>query len=62
MPTFTVTSLSDSGPGSLRAAITSANANPGSLINFAVNGTIALDSALPALTHSTTIDATAMRA
>jgi hypothetical protein len=58
MPTFTVTSLSDSGPGSLRAAITSANANPGSLINFAVNGTIALDSALPALTHSTTIDAT----
>ena len=28
------------------------------MINFVVNGTITLDSALPALTHSTTIDAT----
>jgi hypothetical protein len=60
MSTFTVTNLSDSGAGSLREAITLANADSGSptLINFAVNGTITLDSALPALTHSTTIDAT----
>ena len=35
---WTVTSLADSGPGSLRAAITSANA--GDSIDFAVTGTI----------------------
>ena len=58
MSTFTVTNLNDAGAGSLRAAITAANANPGSLINFVVNGTIALNSALPALTQTTTIDAT----
>jgi hypothetical protein len=60
MSIFTVSSLSDSGPGSLRAAITSANGDSGSptVINFTVNGTITLNSALPALTHSTKIDAT----
>src|SRR6266540_213772 len=34
--TFTVTTLADSGPGSLRAAITAANTNPGAdVIRFA---------------------------
>ncbi|HWB47756.1 MAG TPA: NosD domain-containing protein [Stellaceae bacterium] len=60
MTTFTVTNLNDSGAGSLRAAITAANADSGSptVIDFAVNGTITLASALPALTHPVTIDAT----
>src|SRR5262245_1872686 len=45
--TFTVTNLSDSGPGSLRAAITAANASPGAdKIKFAVTGTIPLASEL----------------
>jgi hypothetical protein len=46
--TFTVTNLFDSGPGSLRAAITAANTNPGAdTIRFAggLKGTIALSSA-----------------
>ena len=58
MATFTVTTLADSGPGSLRAAITSANAaSPGSLntINFSVSGTITLLSDLPSITHPTAI-------
>jgi hypothetical protein len=43
--TFTVTTLADSGPGSLRAAITAANTNPGAdVIKFAggLKGTILL--------------------
>jgi hypothetical protein len=42
--TFLVTNLNDSGPGSLRAAVTTADANPGSTINFAagLKGTISL--------------------
>jgi hypothetical protein len=50
--TFTVTNTNDSGQGSLRAAITKANSNPGSdLITFAsgVRGTIELKSELPDL-------------
>jgi predicted outer membrane repeat protein len=50
--TFAVQNTNDSGPGSLRAAITKANANPGrDLVRFAagVEGTIALKSALPVL-------------
>jgi hypothetical protein len=45
--TFTVTNLADSGPGSLRAAITAANGNPGAdVIQFAhgLKGTITLTS------------------
>ena len=59
MATFTVTNLNDSGAGSLRAAITAANAavTP-SVINFTVNGTITLASALPTITQAVTIDAT----
>jgi hypothetical protein len=60
MTTFTVSNLNDSGAGSLRDAITAANGDSGSptVINFTVNGTITLASALPTITHSTTIDAT----
>jgi VCBS repeat-containing protein len=60
--TFTVTNLNDSGAGSLRTAIASANANPGpDTITFAVAGTINILSQLPALSDSsggTTIDGT----
>ena len=43
----------------MRAAITAANADTGpSVINFTVNGTITLNSGLPAITNSVTIDAT----
>jgi trimeric autotransporter adhesin len=50
-----VTTLADSGLGSLRAAITNANASSGVTITFAVTGTINLLGALPALTQSMTI-------
>ena len=55
-----VTSLDDSGPGSLRAAIEFANAHAAraSLITFAVRGTIRLASALPAIGARVVIDAT----
>ena len=53
--TFTVTNMADSGPGSLRWAITQANLTPGpDVIQFAIPGpgvqTITPLSALPALT------------
>jgi parallel beta-helix repeat protein len=56
---LTVTRLGDSGPGSLRAAITAANTSlPGrpALIRFAVRGTITLSSPLPAVSRYMTID------
>jgi parallel beta-helix repeat protein len=56
-----VTSLGNSGPGSLRAAITRADAgSPGTsaVIRFAVHGTITLASQLPAISRTVTIDAT----
>ena len=56
--TYTVTSLADTGAaGTLRWAITQANADPGSTIVFAggVTGTITLGSSLPTITASTTI-------
>jgi Right handed beta helix region len=59
--TITVTSLSDAGPGTLRAAIGSANAAPAgssTLISFGVPGTITLSGPLPAVTRPETIDAT----
>ncbi len=41
--TFSVTSLADSGPGSLRQAVADANANAGTdVITFATSGTIVL--------------------
>jgi len=57
--TLTVTRLSDAGPGSLRAAITTANTSlPGrpTLIRFAVRGTITLSSPLPAVSRDVTIN------
>ena len=58
MATFTVTNLSDSCAGSLRAAITAANAEPpgaSNTIEFTVTGTITLASDLPAIANPTSI-------
>lgn len=60
---FVVMSAADSGPNTLRAAITSANANPGlDTISFQIPGAglqpIALLSALPTITDPVIIDAT----
>ena len=59
--TFTVTTTGDSGAGSLRQAITDANAAAGAdTIAFNIPGagvhTIVLGSALPAVTDEITID------
>ncbi|MCB9933652.1 MAG: hypothetical protein H6841_09545 [Planctomycetes bacterium] len=56
--TFNVTTLADSGAGSLRDAITQANASASTAdtITFGVTGTISLLTALPVLTDSITID------
>ena len=61
--TFSVTNTADGGLGSLRWAMSSANANPGQdTINFQISGaapfTINLLSALPAVTDPVTINAT----
>jgi hypothetical protein len=59
--TIVVTSLRDTGTGSLRAAIDSANAAPAgnsTLIGFGINGTITLTGPLPAIARKVTIDAT----
>jgi fibronectin type 3 domain-containing protein len=56
--TYTVSTLADSGAGSLRAAIESANGDPGpSTIDFqsGLSGTITLASGLPAITRAMTI-------
>ncbi|HEV8060211.1 MAG TPA: DUF4214 domain-containing protein [Gemmataceae bacterium] len=58
--TYTVSSLADSGPGTLRAAITSVDADttPDG-IDFSVAGVIQLTSGpLPAITNTVTIDGT----
>ena len=55
---YVVTNTNDSGPGSLREAITEADANPGNTIIFAIPGgpaTIDLASALPDLTGTIAI-------
>ena len=55
--TFTVTNLHDTGAGSLREAVTAANANPGAdAIDFATTGTIALTSGQLDVTDSLTIN------
>ena len=61
--TFKVINTADSGAGSLRWAITNANANPGpDTITFQISGnapfTINLSRALPSVTDPVTIDAT----
>ncbi len=56
--TYNVTSLADSGAGTLRWAIQQANAGPPggtALIQFQVRGSITLDSALPAVTRTVKI-------
>ncbi len=53
--TLTVTTLADAGPGSLRAALASANANDTVVFAPALNGTIALDSNL-VIDRSLTVD------
>ena len=51
LATFAVTTLANTGAGSLRAAIQSANDSPGpDTIAFDLAGTIALRSALPTVT------------
>jgi fibronectin-binding autotransporter adhesin len=52
--TFTVINRNDTGAGSLRAAITSANSMPtvANNINFIVSGTITLGSTLPAIANT----------
>lgn len=59
---FTVTTNADSGAGSLRDAITSANSNPGAdTISFSIGSgvqTIALLTGLPTITEQVTLDAT----
>jgi parallel beta-helix repeat protein len=57
----TVRTLADSGPGSLRAAISAADAAPrgtATVIRFAVTGTITLRAKLPTVTRQVTIDGT----
>ncbi|MEO0337827.1 MAG: NosD domain-containing protein [Bacteroidota bacterium] len=57
--TFTVTNLTDNSAGSLREAITSANASAGlDTIQFSVSGAINLASGLPDITDSVVIDGT----
>lgn len=61
--TYQVTTLSDSGPGSLRAAIEAVDAYPGhhgdrDRIVFSVAGEISLNAALPSLTDPVEIDGT----
>src|SRR5436190_367649 len=54
LSTIVVSSVADSGNGSLRAAINQANTDPGSdIIQFATSGTIKLNSNLPSLTDDT---------
>jgi hypothetical protein len=61
---FPVTTMADSGPGSLRQAILDSNAATGgtNTIDFAIPGpgvhTIDLDSALPPITNSVVVDGT----
>jgi len=53
--TITVTNTNDSGANSLRAAITTANADTGDTINITATGTITLLTALPAIAADMTI-------
>ena len=56
--TFTVSTTNDSGAGSLRQAIASANTSVGNTINFTTNGTISLAKPLPYIIKPMVIDAT----
>jgi hypothetical protein len=56
--TYTVTTLADSGTGSLRTAIGMSNETSGSTIKFSVTGVIKLASSLPPIYTSVTIAGT----
>jgi hypothetical protein len=61
---YTVTSTADDGAGTLRAAITAANASPGKdTVLFNIDGTpsISVSSALPTITSPLAIDASVLR-
>src|ERR1700712_1636815 len=61
MTTYTVTNLNDSGLGSLRAEMLAANADLSvtpAIIDFTVNGTITLTSALPEVSRNVQLDGT----
>src|ERR1700733_4038501 len=59
VPGLVVSNLNNSGPGSLRAAVTPANATPGAdTIDFTTHGVITLASALPSITRPVVIDGT----
>jgi predicted outer membrane repeat protein len=50
MSTYTVTNPNDIGSGTLRDTIVTANANPGSTINFSITGTITITSGVMPIT------------
>ncbi|MEO8167371.1 MAG: hypothetical protein ABI623_03930, partial [bacterium] len=57
--TFVVSTTNDTGSGSLRTAIDSANASPGlDMINFSISGTITPHSPLPEITGPVIINGT----
>lgn len=56
--TYTVSNLNDSGSGSLRSALQSANGAPGSTVVFGVSGTITLTTPLPDILAKTAISGT----
>ena len=58
VPDLTVSNLNNAGPGSLRAAITTANATAATTIDFTTHGTITLTRALPAITRQLAINGT----
>ncbi|MBP8270654.1 MAG: DUF4347 domain-containing protein, partial [Sphaerotilus sp.] len=59
LATYTVTNLNDAGAGSLRQAITNANASGGAdAITFSTFGTVNLASALPQISDQITINGT----
>ncbi len=55
MSTYTITSLNDTGPGTLRDTIAISNGDPGSTINFSVTGIITITTAPITISASTTI-------
>ena len=54
--TSVVTTTLDTGPGSLREAINTANASGPTAITFGIDGVITLTSALPVITNTVSID------
>ncbi len=55
MTTYTVTSLNDIGPGTLRDTIIIANANPGSTIIFSITGIITITGTIMSITANMNI-------